>query len=305
MQMSTVARTEDNSPPNNEPVEVNPAQTLSFNVVPGNRVEVKDHVISNDFIGNRHDFKFKVFIRLNCYANTRVAGVVFDHCVFDNCYFHKSVFDTCSFNGCKFIGCNFRGTTFPGSSFKYATFERTIVDNDILKQAPTEENLKMAFARSLKVNYQQIGDAESVNKAVALELEATEAHLLKGWFSDEEYYRKKYKNNDRFCQFKGWLKFKCLDYLWGNGEKPSRPVYLMLTLLVVLGIWDNLHYHNMPDSISAYANGILHSFAEIFGITLAGVEHTYPDYLKCVLVVMRLILLAFFTALLVKRLNRR
>ena len=50
----------------------------------------------------------------------------------------------------------------------------------------------MKFARTLRMNYQQLGFAESVNKAIQIELQATEIHLYKAWRSNEAYYRKKY-----------------------------------------------------------------------------------------------------------------
>lgn len=272
----------------------------------GNREEIKDKYIDGGFVGHNVNFKYKIFIRLNATAKTRVVGVNFEHSIFDNCYFNKCVFDSCTFDGCKFIGCNMRGTTFPGSSFKYATFERCIVDDDILAHAPEEDNLKAAFARSLKVNYQQTGAAELVNKSIELELEATGTHLLNSWLSSKKYYRDKYQGYNRFIQFKQWIKFKSLDYLWGNGEKPSRPVYILLTLMLLLGIGDNIIYHQTPDSISGYFYGVLHAFAEIFGVTLNDIEHeSYPNIVKCILVVSRLILFAFFTALLVRRFSRR
>ncbi|MFM5743434.1 pentapeptide repeat-containing protein [Aeromonas veronii] len=272
----------------------------------GNRQEIKDKYISSGFVGHNVEFKYKVLVRLNATAKTRVVGVNFEHSIFENCYFNKCVFDSCTFDGCKFVGCNMRGTTFPGSSFKYATFERCIVDDDILSHAPEEENLKAAFARSLKVNYQQIGAAELVNKAVELELEATGAHLLNAWASSKKYYRDKYQGYNRFSQFKQWVKFKALDIVWGNGEKPSRPVYILLALIFLLGIGDNIVYHQTPDSISGYFYGVLHAFAEVFGVTLHDVGHdTYPNVVKCALVVSRLILFAFFTALLVRRFSRR
>ena len=47
----------------------------------------------------------------------------------------------------------------------------------------------MRFARTLRMNYQQLGDARAANKAI--EIEATEIHLHKAWSSKQSYYRSK------------------------------------------------------------------------------------------------------------------
>ncbi len=172
----------------------------------GNRAVMLDFYVSSD-IENR-EFK-KIFIRLNAKKekNTKdkliFRNVNFNHCFFDNCYFNNCLFDTCSFIGCKFIGSNFHLCTFTGCNFRYAIFERTQIEDDILdKEAPLEENLKRIFARTLRMNYQQIGDAKAVNKAILLELNATSAYLKKSWSSKETYYSKNMATflND-FCSF--------------------------------------------------------------------------------------------------------
>ena len=75
---------------------------------------------------------------------------------------------------------------FTGCKFDYSIFERTLIDADLLDtECPGQENLKMRFARTLRMNFQQVGDAKAANRAIKVELQATMAHLHKAWRSTE------------------------------------------------------------------------------------------------------------------------
>ena len=111
----------------------------------------------------------------------KFTKVDFRYTIFDTCYFRLCVFDSCDFTGCRFTSTNLVGSKFDGCKFDYAVFERTQVDDDILRNgAPGWENLKLNFARSLRMNYWSLGDVASARKAMTLELKATEVHLKKG-----------------------------------------------------------------------------------------------------------------------------
>jgi uncharacterized protein YjbI with pentapeptide repeats len=89
-------------------------------------------------------------------------------------------FDSCDFTGCRFTASNFYTSTFSDCKFEYAVFERTLIESDILDtECPGPDNLKLKFARTLRMNYQQLGDAKSANKAISVELQATKQHLSK------------------------------------------------------------------------------------------------------------------------------
>jgi len=154
------------------------------------RVHQVDKKFDNDVADQ--DFKMNLFIRLNA-KGKKFTKVNFKYSIFDTCYFRDCKFDSCDFTGCRFVATNLHGAKFSGCTFNYSTFERTEIDNYILDtECPGSENLKMRFARTLRMNYQQLGDAESANKAIRVELQATEIHLHKIWNSNESYYRNKY-----------------------------------------------------------------------------------------------------------------
>jgi uncharacterized protein YjbI with pentapeptide repeats len=95
--------------------------------------------------------------------------VDFRYSTFDACYLRNCVVDDCTFVGCRFVNTNLHGSSVLGCEFDYATFEKTDIDHDVLASGcPATENLKMRLARSLRINYQQLGDPDAVNKAIAV-----------------------------------------------------------------------------------------------------------------------------------------
>jgi uncharacterized protein YjbI with pentapeptide repeats len=117
-----------------------------------------DTDVSSTAIQNR------LFIRLIAKGKS-FTKVDFRYCVFDACYLRACNFDSCDFTGCRFVGTNLHGSKFSGCKFDYATFERTLIDSAILDtECPGLENLKSRFARTLRTNFQQLGDATAVNR---------------------------------------------------------------------------------------------------------------------------------------------
>lgn len=277
-------------------------QTLHKAISKGNREVVTDFYVSEDVQNERKAFAFKVYIRLNAKKQTKLKNVSFQHSVFDGCYFNNCAFDSCDFTGCRFIGCNFHQTAFSGCNFEYAVFERCQIDDDILeREAPREENLKMRFARSLRMNFQQVGDAKAVNRAISLELEATSSYLKKSWSSSETYYRDKYAGWKKLPQFFKWLEFRVLDAIWGNGENTLKLLRAIIVVHVVIAAYDTYSFGNVWD-VRDYLQGFIVSPGVFFGISN---PHTYPVWFSSAIAATRLIGFAFLTAILVKRFGRR
>lgn len=159
----------------------------------------------------------------------------------------------------------------------------------------------MKFARTLRVNYQQLGDASSANKAIQVELKATEIHLHKAWSSNESYYRKKYAKWERAKAFIEWIGFKTLDFIWGNGESTIKLIRSAFFVLLGMTLIDVVAFRN-AQLISSYLNS-LYEAPQIFLGTLTSVN--YPkSYLTAILFV-RLVMFGFFMSIIIKRFNRR
>lgn len=280
--------------------EDNTTEEPTLGLVPRKIQNVSDKQIAED-IENGQGYKFKRYTRLYGKRHT-IRNVSFEHSTFESCYFNNCVFDSCNFTGCKFIGCNFHQTTFTGCSFKYAIFERCHIDDDILeREAPKEENLRLKFARSLRVNFQQIGDAKAVNKAISLELEATATYLKKSWLSNESYYQKKFPGWRRIFQFFKWLEFALLDVIWGNGESSPKLLRTIVFIHFLITIGDTLAFKN-PWNLHDYLDNLLRASGIFFGIIS---PKEYSTGVLSLIAAIRLICFAFLTAILVKRFGRR
>lgn len=259
--------------------------------------------IDKMFDGDVSDEQFsnQLFVRLAA-KGRRFSNVDFKYSIFDSCYLRNCVFDSCDFIGCRFVATNFEGSAFSGCKFDYATFEKTGVDSDILSHScPGHENLKMRFARTLRMNFQQLGDAKSVNKAIAVELLATEAHLHKAWSSTESYYRRKYRGYKRFRMFNEWIAFKILDFLWGNGESALKLLRAIVIALFMIAMVDVIGFRDR--SLLGSYTGAIAEAPQIFLGTISSAS--YPRLCLTFITLFRLVAFGFLTAIIVKRFNRR
>lgn len=230
-------------------------------------------------------------------------GVDFSYTIFDTCYLRKCVFQNCNFTGCRFTGSNFYGSSFNGCKFDYAVFERTIVDNDILDVGcPGHENLKLRFARTLRVNFNSLGDVASVNKAIKVELAATMEHYWKAWKSAESYYRDKYKGWARFKMFAEWLNFKIWDYVWGNGESLWKLARAVVVILAIMAIADVFLTKEDCGLLISYFKSFVHAPAILFGVKS---PTDYPELYLAVILVVRLVVVGFLLSIIIKRFSRR
>ncbi|MBI4782428.1 MAG: pentapeptide repeat-containing protein [Oscillatoriophycideae cyanobacterium NC_groundwater_1537_Pr4_S-0.65um_50_18] len=263
----------------------------------------REHQVDKKFDADVENEKItnKLFIRLIA-SNRKFTKVDFKYSIFDTCYLRNCKFISCDFTGCRFIGTNLHGAKFSSCEFQYATFEKTLIDNHILDQeCPEEENLKMRFARSLRMNYQSLGDAESANKAMSVELKATEEHLYKSWNSNSSYYRNKYKGWNRVQEFSKWSRFKLLDFIWGNGESPWKLLRVVLILFAFMALIDVIAFSS-SQSINSYVQSFLNS-PQIFLGTFTPAN--YSSLYLTLIVLIRLIAFGFFMSIIIKQLNRR
>lgn len=263
------------------------------------REQLTDKIIDGELKGVNYHNKF--FLRIGSKAD-RYENVNFSHTYFDHCYFRNCIFDSCDFNGCKFLNSNFSGSTFIGCKFDYATFQNTLVDEEILNSGfPGYDNLKLKFARTLRTNFQGLGDAESANKAIQIELEARESHLYKCWKSKEAYYRKKYTGINRVKAFGKWLFFKIQAIVWGNGESTYKLLRSGMVLWILMTIYDVYKFSSL-NILSNYWD----SFVKMPQVFLSiGNPEGYSNLYLSVIFIIRIIAFGLFMSILLKRYNKR
>jgi hypothetical protein len=134
------------------------------------------------------------------------------------------------------------------------------------------------------MNYQQVGDAWSANKAIGVELEALRSDLYKAWHSKESYYRKKFTQWSRIRVFFKWLEFKLLDVIWGNGESPWKLIRTTAYIVLVLALLDALFFGNWRRA-SSYVSGLFLAPKLFFG---TAVPQSYPGWYLTIILVIRL-----------------
>jgi hypothetical protein len=131
-----------------------------------------------------------------------------------------------------------------------------------------------------------------------LNLDAAQAvHQLQ-----DPHYRSHYPGAlSRAIAFLKWLKFKALDFVWGNGENLSRLIRFVLIVLLSIALCDVV-VHGDPGRVQSYFASFVRSFAIFFG-TL-----TPDDYGKvylALITLVRLITVGFFLSIIIKRFSRR
>nr|WP_321255909.1 pentapeptide repeat-containing protein [uncultured Pseudodesulfovibrio sp.] len=264
-----------------------------------NRKHLADKLVSDDISGGNYS---NYLMERVAAKGKKFESVNFQYTIFDTCYFRRCVFVKCNFTGCRFIGCNFNGASFIGCTFDYSFFEKTTIDSSILDNCcPGFDNLKMRFARTLRMNFQEIGDAVAVNKAISVELAATENALLKSWNSNESYYREKYIGFERVLYFLRYLEFKFLDFVWGNGESLYKLFRATALILLFIAIKDAFVRHD-PLDLRSYWTAVSAS-PQLFLGTILPKEYS-TGYLSFIHFT-RLIILGLFMTILIKRFNRR
>lgn len=231
-------------------------------------------------------------------VNVAFFDISFKQCDFTNCYFRNCRFIRCNFTGATIKDSNFRGSQFEECDFRYTSWEKTILDEHFLNIClPSEENLARDLARSLRVNFSQIGNYEAVNKAASIEVSLTGQHLYNAAYSRQSYYRGKYKGWSRVSHAIGHTRWKALDLLWGNGESILR-VAISGLVVIILATLALMREHTQ----FIFSDALWSAFTGFWGVQ-SGVE--LPASFTVTLTIIRFILFGLFMAILVKRLSRR
>lgn len=266
---------------------------------PTGRCICVDHAVESDLDGaTLRNYQFERLVAVK----KHFVNCDFSFSQFDSAYLRNCTFDTCKFIGCKFKSSNLRGSRFTGCVFNYAEFNETHVDLEIIASGlPGVENLQQKFARSLRINFQQIGDADAANRAIKAELAATRVHLWKAWRSRESYYRSKYQGIDRARVFIEWITFSFLDFYWGNGESIWKLLRFLIVMLAAITVWDVLLL-GKPSTLHGYLVAVGRSSEVFFGVLM---PDEFNGVVLSLIALLRYVMLACLVSVIVKRFSRR
>ena len=223
--------------------------------------------------------------------------VVFKQANFVGCYLRNCRFIDCDFTGASFKETSLKGSQFDNCTFKYVSWEKSHLDDDFLDQClPSEENLARDLVRSLRVNFAEIGNYEAVNRAASIEVKLTGQHLYKAAYSNESYYRAKYKKWQRFLHAARYFRWKTLDLLWGNGESIARIIASSLAVIFLVS------FFYWRESKLSFSDAFLESLWQFWGKQYT---HAIPPIYSLLLTITQFVAFGLFMAVLVKRLSRR
>jgi hypothetical protein len=259
------------------------------------RKSKKNHDVEFTTDCEKQDFTLNLFWRVAA-KNKTFTKVDFKYCVFEDCYFRNCKFVDCDFTGCQFRNSVLRGSEFEACQFDYCRFDKCVIPYEILNTSlPRRHNLALEFARSLRINYSQIGDTVGVNRAISAELEATRMDHRKAAWSDELYYRQKFTGLLHAKQIVTDLWFRFLNFVWGNGEsiwKVFRSIVIVNVLVAVI-VWFNQK--------GTVGSALLDALGLFWG------TYKLQDFplLFAIATALRFTLIGLFITVLVRRLSRR
>lgn len=263
-------------------------------IVEHKKVRLEDKELKGEVVDSfERNELFRVFA-----VNVTFKGVLFKQSILSNCYFRNCTFIRCDFTGAHIKECYLKGSSFEACQFRYVTWEKTQLDEEFLDRClPSEENLARDLVRSLRVNYSQIGNYDAVNKAAAIEVQLTGQHLYNAAYSKQQYYRslEKYDGWRRLQYIGQHLRWKLLDYLWGNGESLLKVLLSGIVVILLVAI-----VLSAQDAAIGFIDALSLSFFSFWGVGQA-----LPQAFAVVLTVARFFLFGLFMAILIKRLSRR
>lgn len=251
-----------------------------------------------EFIDNISDDNFERHEMVRVFAVGKVFKKVnFKQANFLGCYFRNCRFIGCDFTGALIKETNLRGSQFENCTFRYTVWEKSHLDDDFLDRClPSEENLARDLVRSLRVNFSEIGNYEAVNRAASIEVRLTGQHLYKASYSNESYYRSKYKGWKRISHAIQHARWKALDLLWGNGESIIR-----ISISCFLTIFSVSLVYAREEKLSI-TNALAESIWQFWGKQYA---QAMPPAYTLALTITQFVAFGLFMAILVKRLSRR
>lgn len=152
-------------------------------------------------------------------------------CLFEDTYFRKASFNDVRFTGSTFRKCNLEKATFQGCDLRFCKFESTFLNRDeIVGNLPVEPILRRNLARNLRKNFEALGDKESSDVFLNIEIEAHEQELLGGFRRKTAYYQQHYTQVDQVIAGLKYITSKLSGIVWGYGHRLSR---LLASYLVV------------------------------------------------------------------------
>jgi hypothetical protein len=244
-------------------------ETVDLSMFPQNG----DHLLFCDAV--KDDLQVKGATLWTChFLRIGVKNAAFEkssltQCLFEDTYLRNARFSDVRLTGSTFRNCNLEKASFQGCDLRYCTFQATRLDRDeIIGNLPVEPNLKRDLARNLRKNFEALGDQESADVLLKLEIEAHELELLATFRRNTAYYQSRYNGVDQMRAGLKYFKSKFSGIIWGYGRLVHRLVasYIILSLVFAL----ITYFYCLPFVVDATAPIRSLGFWESIYYTFAG-----------------------------------
>jgi hypothetical protein len=239
----------------------------------GESLLVKEEVLKENESIENVKLKFSSLVRL-AMKGAKVKNGDFLQCVFDEVYARHALFENVNFSGSYFKNCNFSNSTFYHCDLSFCKFEKCDLPyKSIMSCLPSEPNIRRELARSLKVNYQGLGNKKIADIFLDIEIEANEQELMAIFKSSETYYKQRYDWGQRFSSLFEWGWLKAAGLVWGYGHRILRLIISYLVLMSSLSILLALSHSSFKEVSTGITKSL--TYSESF-IVVYGESIKYP-----------------------------
>jgi uncharacterized protein YjbI with pentapeptide repeats len=245
------------------------------------------HIVFSDEV--KDDLDLKGVHLQKCYftrIGTRDAAFrdcKLTQCLFEDTYLRKAHFKNVQLTGSTFRKCNLAKATLSGCDLRFCTFEATLLDREeVIGNLPSEPNLRRDLARDLRKNFESLGDKESSDVFLTLEIKAHEEELLSAFRRKTDYYRQHYSTFEQVGAGAKYVGSRLSGLMWGYGHRVGRLVtsYLVLTLILALIIYllgvPFIVDANMPVRALGFGEAIYQTLGATLGTGTATFSPAFP-----------------------------
>ena len=101
---------------------------------------------------------------------------------------------------------------------------------------PKYENIRLNLLKNLRVNAEQIGERDILERLIIAEANTLTEHYKKAFTHNESYYKEKYKGFLRIKNFFKYIGMKSKKILWNHGYSYIRILIVSLIFLFLMSI---------------------------------------------------------------------
>jgi hypothetical protein len=286
-----------------------PARKVTLVQSTPKKVEKFEDALLSQFVSNE-DLRNSVFVNVGLTGqNTSPAeinAVDLSYSFIDRCYFRNVVFRDCKFIGTRIERSNFRQCQFHSCDFSYAFFVQTMLPIDSIEYMLSDRpNVSRELLRVLRANAVSVGDYESQNRCITLELKAQTEYFRRAIRQSDPYYREKY---DTFWKRMALRRRAVVNYIeryfWGHGEGIGQVIGSTFAFLLSCSVSESVlgatNHSSLAELWASFKSNTVSTFLDV-----PGSDGRFDVLYSVVLVCARYLILGLLFSAIFRRLSHR